>query len=302
MSRSFLGFGQVPYIGVPYSTPIKLAGIAGIQVPLLFQWLSYGASTSKPNINVLVDCDIANLRSLDQIRSVYIDNLGSDTPIYVYFPDTGYTITAKPNSEGWYPAFTNAKKIWVIGLGFLTGDIPSSYVILCNIPLPPSVNTEIDNAVALFKASPTITRGTTLYNSNYGVPALGDQLFSSARLDLSTVGNTVNLFNTPYSKGFLYLTYLAIIVTYIAQPPGGSQGYCIVNLESTGVGGTLITPRFNTSPPPSFGPNPQSIAGQVQLNGLQTKLDATQTWRARVTSNAGVGDAQIYASFTQGNI
>src|SRR5580704_7932466 len=106
--RSFIGFGQANYIGIPETQGIKLAGIKGVVIPLLFQWISYGASTAKPNINVLVNVNNQACIAMDQIRSVYIDNLGSDQPIYVNFPDTNYTIAAKPNSEGWYPAYTNA--------------------------------------------------------------------------------------------------------------------------------------------------------------------------------------------------
>ncbi|MDE2020114.1 MAG: hypothetical protein KGJ13_07250, partial [Patescibacteria group bacterium] len=121
MSRNFAGFGQVQYIGTPYVVPIKLAGISGVVCPLRFDWFSYGASSLKPNINVLVNMDVQQCAKMDVIRSVYIDNLGSDNPIYVFFPDTGCTVSAKPNSEGWYPAYTNAKTVWVVGLGFVSG-------------------------------------------------------------------------------------------------------------------------------------------------------------------------------------
>lgn len=290
--RSFLGFGQVPYIGQPSTNPIKLAGISGVQIPLLFNWLSYLASTSRPNINVLVDVDNTVCRSLDQIRSVYIDNLGSDNPVYVYFPDTQYTIAAKPNSEGWYPAFTNARKIWIIGEGFLTGSIPSSFVILCNIPLPASVNTEIDNAVTLYKASPTITRGTTIYNSRLGTPALGDQLFTAQLLPATIVGATVPLWNTPYPSGFLYVTGILIYGLGISNAVLNGGGMVI---ESTGIAGNLMSPSWIQQPniPPGY------VGEILKLEGLQTQLDATQSWRARMTTAGDGGVVQIYSSFTQ---
>lgn len=295
--RSFIGFGQVPYIGQPQSQPIKLGGIASQAIPLLFQWLSYGASTLVPNINVLVDISQQPCVKLDQIRSVYIDNLGSDNPIYVYFPDTGYTVSAKPNSAGWYPAYTNARQLWVIGEGFLTNDIPQTSVILSNLFLPPSVNVEVDNAVALWKASPTITRGNTIFNSAFGVPALGDQLFASAVLNLNTIGNTVPLWNTPFSSGFLYLTSLVI---NIIDPEDNSAAGSICNsvLESTGISGILMQPQYliqpNTATSVTFTPGYTILS----LTGLQIKLDATQTWRARVTKNANQGFMQIYSSYT----
>lgn len=282
--RSFLGFGQLPYIGQTFTLPIKLAGISGQTIPLLFQWLSYGASTAVPNINVAVDFDNPVCKAFDQIRSVYIDNLGSSVPVYVYFPDTGYTLSAKANSEGWYPAFTNAKKIWVIGQGFLTGSIPQTKVILCNIPLPPSVNVEIDQSVELWKASPVIARGTSIYNTNFGTPALGDQFYSSGSLDLTGPSIINSVWGTPYPDGFIYVNNVQFNAFGLFSS-GSVQAQFV--LESTGVGGILLAPAFDvTSPTAATG-----VLPILTLQGMNIKLDATQSWRLR---NAG--------SFTQGFI
>lgn len=290
--RSFLGFGQKTYIGVPSAQAIKLGGIASQIVPLNFQWLAYGASTSVPNINVLVDLNGKVCSPLDQIRSIYIDNLGSDCPIYVYFPDSQTTIVAKPNSEGWYPAFTNARVFQVVGEGFLTGSIPQTLVVASNLYIPPSVNNEIDNAVTLYRASPLITRGNSIYNAGLGIPALGDQLFTSSLLDVTTVGATVPLWNTPYPSGFLYITNLAIYGIGISN---GVANVGQLFIESTGVAGVLMFPDWFQKPDIPAGYSLEI----ARLTGLQTKLDATQTWRARITSNGDGGGIQIYSSFTQ---
>lgn len=294
--RSFLGFGQIPYIGIPQPQPIMLSGIAGKIIPLLFQWLSYGASTTKPNINIYVSLQNALCKSFDQIRSVYIDNLGSDNPVYVNFPDTNYTVVAAPNSEGWYPAFTNAKNLSVIGEGFFTGDIPQTFILLSNIPLPPSVNVEINQATALWRASPVITRGTSIYNSSLGIPALGDQLQNSHSADLSINGNTVALWGTPYASGFIYLTNLQLNVINLQNAAVASITLVV---ESTGVAGILIAPAFTC--PGGGGGGSVSLANLLVMNlsGLQTKLDATQTWRLRVQGNITVGQAFAVSSFTQ---
>lgn len=276
--RTFIGFGQKAFIGTPGTLPAKLGGVGGTIIPLLFQWLAYGASTTTPNVNVLVDMDNADCRALDQIRSIYIDNLGSSVPVYVYFPDTNYTITAKPNSEGWYPAFTNSRKIWVIGEGFLTGSIPTTSIILSNFSQIPSVNSEIDQAVELRLASPLITRGTGIYNTNYGVPALGDQeftLFSSNEPD----GTTHPLWGTPYPSGFLYLTGFQANVQCI-DSSGVSGGRFVI--ESTGVAGILYDINY------TFYPVIQNFS-PVNRNGMNLKLDATQSWRMRII----IGGANI---------
>ena len=292
--RSFIGFGQQGYIGQTFTQPVKLAGIATQVIPLLFNWISYGASTLVPNVNVLVSWDNAACRAMDQVRSIYIDNLGSSNPVYVYFPDTGYSVAAKANSEGWYPAFTNARQCWVIGEGFLTGSIPTTAIILSNVVLPPSVNVEIDQTIALWKASPVITRGTSIYNKAYGTPALGDQA-SQSSLDMTVLNKTINLFNGPYSSGFITMTGLTINMIACAVNPAQVSGILI---ESTGVGGTLYSFSFEGFPTAS-----SQYLGFFQLynkSGLQILLDATQTWRARCISALAQGFAQICVEFTQG--
>lgn len=292
--RTFIGFGQVPYIGQPQAQAIKLGGIASVAVPLLFQWLSYGASTLVPNINVLVDLSTQPCVKLDQIRSVYIDNLGSDNPIYVFFPDTGYTIVAKPNSEGWYPAYTNARKIWIIGEGFLTGDIPQTWILLSNIFLPPSVNTEIDNAVALWKASPVITRGSTIFNSALGIPALGDQTQQYLLNVNSAANNTLPVFGSPFASGFITLTSISFSLRTATVNANLNAD---VVLESTGISGILYDWRFALVGGATFAPGVLPIYSQ---SGLQIKLDATQTWRLRNPVQLTNGEANVIASYTVG--
>lgn len=290
--RSFIGFGQVPYIGTPQAQGIKLSGIAGQAIPLLFQWISYGAGSPVPNINVLVDISQQACVKLDQIRSVYIDNLGSDNAVYVNFPDTNYTVVAKPNSEGWYPAYTNARQCWVIGEGFSTGNVPQTFIILSNIFIPPAVNVEIDQSITQWKATAVITRGNTIYNKNYGTPALGDQI-QTASLNVTANGAIKdNLFGTPGSvgAGFVYLTAISAKL-YNMQHSGNFQ--MVQFIESTGVSGTLYLFTFNGLAATFY---PQTDL--LTISGLQLKLDALQDWRIRNAAQCDQGFVQYYFHFT----
>jgi hypothetical protein len=289
--RSFIGFGQFPYIGIPQSQPIKLSGIAGQAIPLLFQWISYGAA-AQPNINVLVDISQQPCVKLDQIRSVYIDNLGSENPIYVNFPDTNYTVVAKPNSEGWYPAYTNARQCWIIGEGFLTSSIPQTFIILSNIFIPPAVNVEIEQAITQWKASAIITRGSSIYNTNYGTPALGDQVTTPALQCPPGAGNQIpNLFGTPGTSGFVYLTAVSVHAMNFTNPGVFTATQLI---ESTGASGVLY--NFNFSGAANAFYQDETL---MELSGLQLKLDATQQWRIRQTSGViQSGYFQYYLHYT----
>jgi hypothetical protein len=293
--RFFTGI-SAPYAGLAYATPVKLGGISAQVVPLLFQWLFYGASTLNSNINVSVDLSGSQCRALGQIRSVYIDNLGSPNPVYVYFLDTNYTIAAKANSEGWYPAFTNSNVINVIGEGFVTGNIPTTFVLLSNVPLPPAVNTEIDQSTSLYLASPLITRGTSIYNTDFGIPALADQYFLSAQLVLSNPLATP-LWGTPYASGFLYVN--SMLINILGTASSDTQASLTLSIESTGPAGILAQPAFIApNVPNGIGVFPNSLS---LCSGANIKLDATQTWQMRVAvgSNISSGTAQFGSAFTK---
>lgn len=280
MSRTFIGFGQLKYIGVPFVRPITLEGRMGQVVPLMLNWLSYGASSNVPNINVAVDLSLNSVWArLKQIRSIYIDNMGSDNPIYVYFPSTDYAVVAQPNSAGWFRAYASDYRLEVIGEGFVTGDIPTTKILVANVDIAPAIDIELSQGVDLWKASSAIARGTTIYNQNFGTPALGDQV-TIPSVDLSILGNIAN-FGAFGSSGFVYLVGLFFDFTSVTGP------FCNIVMESTGVAGTLL--NVGTKSPEFF----------KAFAPIQWKIDATQTWRLRVTAAATSGLGRCSCSFTQ---
>lgn len=268
---------------------MKLGGIAGQIIPLLFQWISYGASTLVSNINVLVDLNGAACKSLDQIRSVYIDNLNSEAAIYVYFPDTGYTIAAKPNSCGWYPTFTNQRTIWVVGENFVTGSIPQTLILVSNVFIPPSVNVEQDTAISKYRASAQIQvpSGATIPNANFAPPSLGDQTYGLVGIAVTGAGIVLsNIWNSPFTSGFIYIKSIRIFL-YLLSGAGGAMN---LQLEGSGTAGVVFNMVANET---AFAA-PNSIQypfDLLNLSGADIKLDATQTYRLRVTGSSLVSGA-----------
>lgn len=291
MSRVFVGFGQVPYIGTPFKQRANFGPRTINVVPLHFDWISYGASSATPNINVLVNCaGSQNAPLLQTITSIYIDNTNSNNPIYVFFSDTNYTITAEPNSAGWYPALTSKMQFWVIGEGFVTGQIPQTNIIVTDAPIMPFVDPELASAVNLEKASPTITRGGTIYNTNFSAPALGDQ-FEQAVIG-SGASTQTPIFGSPLASGFIYLTNIAISLLVIENPVAPF----IINfqIKSTGAPGLYLQAEFY-----------YPTANQLLLPGVilppfqhQGKLDATQPWFFQADQNPNLWLANAYLAYT----
>lgn len=284
--RNFGAFPAQNYIGTPFAFPVQLsAGLQSQVCPLTFNWLIYGAATAAPNQLVNVSLAGNNVAArMGTVQSVFIDNLGSNASIYVRCMDTGYTVAAQPNSCGWYPIFTNLLTFQIIGMGFVTGSIPTTLVMFSNLRIIPSVDLELATSVSLWLASSTISRGTGIQNTNYGAPALGDQTISFG--DLFTAGVPANgavfhdnLFGTPLATGFIYLTHIDVW----SASQAGAAGRTTWTLQSAGASGIL----FNFVIPNAM-PN-GTIIKQLQLNNTNLKLDATQQWQLFCIQNGTVG-------------
>ncbi len=292
MSRGFAGIGQVPFIGTPFALPVQTINtqferqqpLPPTTIALQFNWLNYGASTLNPNINALIDLPGGSARQkLDKIYSCRIDNLGNPVPVYVYFPDTAYTVVAPPNSVVWEPVQTAQFSAWVIAEGFTTGNVGSTAVYLCNFLAPPFIDYEFEQVASLWKASATISRGQTIYNQNFGVPALGDQTVQYLNVVTTTGVIQNNVWGTPYASGFLYLTHVDFSLTQLDMNAVGPSSTFTAVLESTGTAGMLYQVTWGAKTPAAFN---AALDTQKLLNfsGMNVKLDATQTWRIRCTT------------------
>lgn len=307
MALSFAGIASFLYRGKTFRLPVKLpqgVTVPASQVPpsvcpVTIDWVVYWQAAGQPSsVAVDVNLQAASVQAniLDRIASVKIDNTGSPSAVYVQFADTNDVVTCPPNCTVTFPCLTNLLNAKIIALGLTNGFIPLTRIFFYNTVLPPAVDFEISQSVQLQKASPTIQRGNTIFNTNFGVPALGDQLFSSGNLPAATPGATVPLWGSPYAAGtFLYLTGISVRSIGISNNgPAGVLASMVI--ESTGSAGILINPIVYMPP---GGVTEIGSKDVVTLTGLQTKLDAGQTWRARTIANGDGGFWQVYSSFTQ---
>lgn len=280
------------YIQAPVAfdlTPVKVP----VSVPLTIDWSIYrNAAIAAGNNGVNVGVDIVLVGNtagviIERVRSVKIDNTNSLTPVYVFVPDTGDTISCPPNATLTYPVQTRGYNFKVIAEGLNANNLPLTRVTFYNVALPPALDPEIQTNFPLYKASPTITRGTTIFNQNFGSPALGDQIFSVAS-NFSTGGILSNVFGSPYSTGFIYITSM-FVKAFV--PAGAATGLWNVVLESTGISGILFT----------FGDVAilnQNMAPTAQMSNMNVQLDATQTWQLRCTAAQSVIVIQAHFAFT----
>lgn len=290
--RTFAAVPSRPYIGQLYEAATQVKNtkfgnqpaLPPTTVPTLFQWVTYGAGTAKPNVaGEIIFPQHGARQLLDKILSVRIDNLGNPCPVYVLFTDTGYTVVCPPNTVVWEPCETNMQgPIYVVGEGFTDGTLlntdgspVATAVYFCNFSRAPIQITEFEQSAQLWKASASISRGGNIFNQNFGTPALGDQ---TIQYPVSVGGPGIivnNVWGTPYPSGFLYLTHVDFTLTDLNNP-GGAAGHLFFVLESTGTAGVLYNLNYGLVG------NPVDTQKLLNFSAMQIKLDATQTYRIRV--------------------
>ncbi len=306
MSLNFNLANVKPWIGSPNSRAAQLcepSKVPPVVAPFTIQWELYLGSLVAQLTRVGVELNFENAKNvvLDTVKSVYIDNLRNNVPVYVLFPDTGFEVACQPNAAAWFPVYTNGKKAIVIGDVFTLNDRSAvTNVFLSNMFVPPYISNDLPRSLTLYRASPVIQRGNTIYNSLYAPPALGDQISSTNLLDLNNLNAQRPLWGSPHASGFIYVTTIvANISNCVDNSAAGLYGQSVI--ESTGISGTLFTMDY-LSQPITGGPNYVYQFGVAQpllnLYGMQLKLDATQTWRLRVNSTVFAGNMQLYSTYT----
>jgi hypothetical protein len=281
--RSFAGIATFPFQPAIAAQPLwrgRPNAYPPSVVKTVIQWSIYFAlSGNAANVAVLLNLasqKSSNQPPLDDLKSVYVDNTGSPVPIYLLFPSTGFTVAIAPNTADWYPVYTTDYVVQVNALGLTAGNLPTTGIWFANVLMQPYSDPEISQTQVQYLASATITRGTTIYNTNFGVPALGDQ-FTSATLQLAGNSNQ-NVFT--FGTGFIYITAFEIVImNAVAGGAPGSNSSLI--FESTGVAGIFLSIPYTLGAAVSV--------PTARLTGLagNYKIDGSQTWRVRNQAGGG---------------
>ena len=160
MTVSLLGVPFAVYNRQLFSMPFKRGGASGNLVAALIDWSQYGPGQGANQFVVQVRFGVGgNIPNGFKPISLYINNLGSSQPIYVFFPDNDYEIVAPANSEGWYPIISNAPIAWIGGLNFQLSNLPLTTVFFTDLFVPPYVNVAVPQALMQELASPALGGG-----------------------------------------------------------------------------------------------------------------------------------------------
>jgi len=295
MSRSFLGIPFDPIQGLAPFLPASLcepSNVPPAAIPYYIQWRTYNVGSVKPDMALNVNLQPATQTlQIDKIKSVYIDNLGCDVPVYVYFPSTGFTVPAQPNSASWYPVITSDWNAVIIGQGFTNASRNAeTRVFFSNMGMAPYVSNELLQNVGLGLASSSVSRGGALQNLNYGAEALGDQFVQSQR-PINAAGTTIAL--PARADGFYYIKSLRIDAwDLVSGVAGGATCTMLFNSFTAPGVGTIINLGFLV-------PEVRGPVGNVNLfymSDMNLKYDARFDYNLVTTVGVGTGSGNAILS------
>jgi hypothetical protein len=284
VSRSFLGLPtiplQVPIIGKPLLLA-KKSSYPPTVVPIEIKWADIqskiGGAPLPTDIGVSFNLLTGATKSqIDIIQSIFIDNTASPNSLYVHFPSTGMTISVAPATADWFPAITEDLLVQVFIIGLAAGQIPTTQIFFTNVLVNPFSDPEQNFAVSQGLVSAAVSRGNNIFNTNFGIPALGDQTINFCDHFAQNTGGpgTVihdHLFNTP-TTGFVYLTHADINAL-------GNSGHTFSwSIDAVTSGGTVLYTFISRYP--------NQAENFLGLSGMNIKLDATLNWQMRVVANS----------------
>jgi len=177
MARNFLQYPFAAFQGNFSSKAFNdTQGTQHLSVLAAVGWSNYSIGgaplgLANPNFSVLVNLNAAGPNTVSQtwqVISVYIDNEAVNFPVYLYFPDTQFSLSCPANSSGWFRVFTLGRQAYVTGLGISNQDIANNAVtnvFFTDAFSVPYLDQENPTAVDMRLASPSFS----LPGSNGGV-------------------------------------------------------------------------------------------------------------------------------------
>jgi len=283
MARNFLNQPFAPYKGAYSAQPFNNArgNKKGELVVIDLLWALY--LNAAGNFVVTTNLNVAGPNTVPgtwTIQSVYIDNEGVDFPCYIYFPDTQFTVSCPANSAGWYEVYTNSRAALIAGIGITLNALAQAQrtrLFFTDVPMVPSLDQEIQSALALNLASPNLPR-FNINGANYNAPALGDQPILST-LNCTGIGSNVIALAAVGPGVFYYITGLFATVLLVGSTPNGSSVVQLRphNLATTIWGWEWISPGLANGP-------------VFPASGFNLKLDANQQYDLFQTGGVNTGD------------
>jgi hypothetical protein len=308
MARNFLAFPFAPYNGTYTSKPFNTSRgkQKGEMVACDVLWPSYQANGQplgdlNPNFTVIVNLNASGPNQVNQnwtIQSVYIDNDGVDFPVYVFFPDTLFTVSVPANSSGWLEVYTISRQAFIAGVGITSASINNlqrTRVFFTDVLMTPYLDEEAPSVFPNYIGSNKVQR-TGLGQSGFGPPALGDNFFQVSQV--LTAGNQNIVQFGPFPNQFLYITEVTALMYDLQNDGTANTGQVVVDIAND-IDGVVFQARGNSSTSTALATSPPCIILDVHGN---FRFPTTRNWITQNTSTSLLAGKVIFSfSFSINN-
>lgn len=276
--RQFNGIPTQNYIGIPRSQSTQL-GTRADQPPqvvaLTIFWNNYlNLFAPLPQFGVVINLTggTGPKKTMDAIRSVYIDNTNSFAPVYLYFPSTQMTITCGAGQTNWSPVHSEDLVCILYGENFVANDLPITQVFLSNVVIPPFTNNEVQLVFNQLLQSPGVPVSDPTVNSpGFGVPAAGDRYSEGNMLLDGSINFTPIIPGNPAGGTNIITNFQANVHGVLSSSATDGLGQCSLAIASGG--GTIF--KWFWFQPKSSGIQVQNFTALL-FSGIQYPVDATR--------------------------
>lgn len=205
--QTFPYMGSIPQIGVPINNckPVNSPKVVSLSVA----WNDYSpvSLTAITKTSIPINLSSGVKPPLDRIVAVYIDNTGNDNPVFILFPDTGYSISIDANNQQWFPVITNAYNI-VLACSYI-GTVGTTQFIFTDAPISPIDSGIFDKVYPQWAASNLLI---TELSNEFRLPALGDRIYANT-LNAFAGAIELNMYRATAGATYTHIKSLNVIFT-----------------------------------------------------------------------------------------
>lgn len=256
MARVFASYPVSPPQGLLYAQQYGLYqrdAAPPMHVPVFLNWTNYNAAGSIPNAGVQVDLGqgLQGNASLDRVSAVYVDNSDCNVPVYIYFPDTGYTVAVAPGQQLAQNVITTSVKPVIYGLGFTGGAQPLTIVYFTNRILQAAQGSDTSFVIPQYYAS--VFSGNPVANQTpYRTLALGDRMLQAQTPAFLTAAGNPTFTSVTLVGGALQPSYYNItgspISSTVSFTPNNAGAYVYITQITLALSGLSVLQEVSGAP------------------------------------------------------
>lgn len=195
-------------------------GTVGREIAFSIPWNTQGG----PNNCVNIDLRQNNVPPIQELRTLYVDNLSNSHATVIVMNDTNYRFVAPAFTCEFYPVITNGLQFTVYNVGEIFGDTTNIIALNIEVDGPPQINENIPDVAYQYIVGEGIfpvVQSNDMQPNAINLNTTQTNIFSFSAPDLYFMtGFDVFLNRSSNATGSAIEVSMSIVVTYTQQGGG----------------------------------------------------------------------------------